>query len=539
MVLPCAFLVFCYYGCMQNMKRLSGILLQPTSLPGPYGVGELSKEAYRWVDFLADSGQGLWQILPLGPTGYGDSPYASFSTFAGNPLWISLDQLAKEGWLTKEDLADKPDFPTERVDYGWVQSWKFPKLNLASERFLHNWQDSTKPTHRSFRKFLREESFWLDDFALWMAVKDHFQKKAEQEGLMGKRWNNFWDRDIALKEPKAVEAWSKKLEKEILVKKVIQFWFYHQWLKLKQYANKKGIQIIGDIPIYVAEDSSDVWANRHLFHLDANGVPTVVAGVPPDYFSETGQLWGNPLYNWDAMKQEGFKWWLMRIKAMLRLTDILRIDHFRGFEAYWEVPNGSSNAINGRWVKAPGEELFQTVKKNLGNIPIIAEDLGVITPEVEALRDGFELPGMKILQFAFDSNEAGSSGENQFLPHNYPKNCIVYTGTHDNETTRGWLNNAKPADKALAMRYCGVSREKDAVWGMIRAAWASVARMAVVPVQDILDLGNEARMNTPSLLSNTNWSWRLTFVPKKFSKKLRELTMLYGRLNKGLSLESQ
>ncbi len=522
---------------MHKYKRLSGLLLQPTSLPGPYGVGELSREAYRWVDFLAQSGQSLWQILPLGPTGYGDSPYASFSTFAGNPLWISLDTLVKDGWLTGKDLADKPDFPAEKVDYGWVQHWKFPKLNLAAERFLDNWQESNKPAHRSFRKFIREEGYWLNDFALWMAVKDHFQKKADQEGVMGKRWNNYWDRDIALKEPRAVEAWTKKLEKQILVKKVIQFWFYQQWLKLKQYANKKGIRIIGDIPIYVAEDSSDVWANRRLFHLDDNGVPRVVAGVPPDYFSATGQLWGNPLYDWAAMQQEGFHWWIQRIKGMLRLTDILRIDHFRGFEAYWEVPYGSPNAINGRWVKAPGQELFTAVKKALGNIPIIAEDLGVITPEVEALRDGFELPGMKILQFAFDSSEAGAAGENLFLPHNYTPNSIVYTGTHDNETTRGWFDNAKPADKALAMKYCQVKREKDAVWGMIRAAWASVSRMAVVPVQDILDLGNEARMNTPSLLSDKNWSWRLTAIPKKMAKKLLELSRLFGRLNKGIPLD--
>jgi len=304
-------------------------------------------------------------------------------------------------------------------------------------------------------------------------------------------------------------------------------------LKLKTYANKKGIRIVGDIPIYVAEDSVDVWANKNLFHLDGNGVPTLVAGVPPDYFSATGQLWGNPLYNWDAMKEEGFLWWIRRIKGMLRLTDILRIDHFRGFEAYWEVPYGAANAINGRWVKAPGMALFQAIKAKLGKPPIIAEDLGVITPEVEELRDTFELPGMKILQFSFDSGESGASGDNPFLPHNYHPNTVVYTGTHDNDTAKGWFSTANTADQTFAKVYCGARTDKDVVWSMVKTCWSSVSRMAVVPIQDLMDLGSEARMNTPSTLSEKNWSWRFTSLPKKILRKLQALTKLYGRLNKG------
>jgi 4-alpha-glucanotransferase len=512
-----------------HFTRSSGILMHPTSLPGKYGVGEIGPEAYRFVDFLEKSGQSLWQILPIGPTGYGDSPYASFSTFAGNPLFISLDILIEEGVLNASDLADVPDFPRDKVDFGWVQYWKFPKLNFAAENFLAH---ATKEQNAAFQTFLKEEKAWLEDYALFMAVKGHFQKIADEKELFGKMWSNFWDKDIALKEPEAVKKWSKKLAKDIKIHKVLQFFFYSQWSALKTYANDKGIKLIGDIPIFVAGDSVDVWANKELFFLDQDGQQTVQAGVPPDYFSATGQLWGNPLYNWEAMEAHGFKWWLTRIKGMLKMVDILRIDHFRGFEGYWEIKASEKTAINGQWVKAPGMALFKKIKKSLGKLPIIAEDLGVITPEVEELRDAFEFPGMKILQFAFDASEAGASGDNGFLPHNYTPNSVVYTGTHDNDTSRGWYDAATEGEKAYVKKYLKTD-DGSAVWDFIRAAIASVSDMAVVPMQDLLNIGSEGRMNIPSTLGG-NWEWR--FFQKDLSddlaNSLKDLTKMYGRLPK-------
>lgn len=508
---------------MSFSQRLNGVLLHPTSLPGNHGVGELGAEAYGFIDFLEKSGQKLWQVLPLGPTGYGDSPYASFSTFAGNPLLISLDQLKNEGVLSPADLADVPAFDPGRVDYGWVQYWKVPLLEKAARHFLQAGGSA------DFAAFCRAE-VWLDDFALFMAVKEDYQKKADAQGLMGKMWSNFWDRDIRLKEPQAVAAWKEKLGTQVEIKKVLQFWFFRQWQALKAYANSKGVQIIGDIPIFVAGDSVDVWANRRFFLLDGEGAPTHVAGVPPDYFSATGQLWGNPLYNWEELRKDGFSWWIARIQAMLRMVDIIRIDHFRGFEAYWEIKAGSPTAEHGRWVKAPGSELFQTVLKTLGTLPILAEDLGLITPEVEALRDEFQFPGMKILQFAFDSNEAGATGDNPFLPHNYIKNCVVYTGSHDNDTIRGWFESASDKDKALCSNYVH-HKDGEIAWSFIRAAVASTARYCVLPAQDLLNLPAAARMNIPSTLGNHNWSWRLRKdeLNPAVAERLRALTKLYGR----------
>jgi 4-alpha-glucanotransferase len=512
---------------METKRRSAGVLLHPTSLPGPHGVGELGPEAFRFVDFLVAAGQSLWQVLPLGPTGYGDSPYASFSTFAGNPLLVSLDALVDAGHLTPVDLATVPAFPADSVDYGWVQYWKFPLLEKAARHFL-----TTAPAVQKadYAAFCRAEVAWLDDYALFMAVKDEYQKQADADGLLGKMWSNFWDLDIRLKQPAAVATWTKKLGDKVDVKKVLQYWFFQQWTALKAYANQRGVKIIGDIPIFVASDSVDVWANRQFFRLDDQGQPLVVAGVPPDYFSATGQLWGNPLYDWAALKNDGFRWWLNRIKATLRLVDFIRVDHFRGFEAFWEIPFGAPNAIGGRWVKAPGLELFATVKKELGNLPILAEDLGVITPEVEHLRDSFGFPGMKILQFAFDSGEGtGSQANNPFLTHNYHTNCVVYTGSHDNDTMRGWYEAAKPADQAYALAYVGGDGH-DVAWSFIRAALSSVADLAVVPVQDLLNLPSSARMNTPSTLGG-NWAWRLTpgQLDAAVASRLGTMTKMYGR----------
>ena len=512
---------------MKAKQRFSGVLLHPTSLPGTHGIGDLGPEAYRFVDFLEAGGQSLWQVLPLGPTGYGDSPYASFSTFAGNPLLISLDTLVKEGDLSISDLTSVPAFDPGVVDYGWVQYWKMPLLEKAARNFLSR---ATGAHRADFEAFQKAEASWLDDFALFMAVKEEFQKKADAAKLDGKMWSNYWDLDIRLKKPEAVATWKAKLADPIAIKKVYQFWFFRQWTALKAYANTKGVRIVGDIPIFVAADSVDVWANRRFFQLDDQGQPKVVAGVPPDYFSATGQLWGNPLYDWDALKADGFRWWLSRIQATLKLVDIIRVDHFRGFEAYWEIPFGAPNAIGGQWKKAPGMELFETIRRELGTLPILAEDLGLITPEVEQLRDAFGFPGMKILQFAFDSGEGtGANSDNAFLPHNYHRNCVVYTGSHDNDTMRGWFEAASEKDQNYSLSYVDGHLE-DVAWGFLRAAIASVADYAVLPAQDLLDLPKTARMNTPSTLGG-NWAWRAKTgqFNQALANRLAAMTKLYGR----------
>jgi 4-alpha-glucanotransferase len=507
--------------------RASGILMHPTSFPGPYGIGDLGENAYKFIDFLVEAKQSLWQVLPLGPTGYGDSPYASFSSFAGNPMLIDLEQLVAHGDLSPVDLSSTPEFPIDSIDYGWVIYWKMPLLEKAARNFLAG---ATSNRKAQFDDFCNAQAHWLDDFALFMAVKEDFDQKAREEDVFGAMWSNFWDKEIALRKPAAVKQWQKEKGDSIAVRKVLQFYFFEQWTALKQYANDAGIKIIGDIPIFVAPDSVDVWANSELFFLDENGQPTVVAGVPPDYFSETGQLWGNPLYNWDKMQANGFKWWISRIKATLQLVDIIRIDHFRGFEAYWEVPAGEKTAINGRWVKAPGMELFKSIKKELGDLPILAEDLGVITKGVVELRDHFGFPGMKILQFAFDAKEAGGlNATNAFLPHNHTYNCVVYPGTHDNDTTLGWYNARTAEERDLIRRYLARD-DHDVVWDFIRLAMASPGRYAVVQYQDVLGLDSNARMNTPSVLGG-NWAWR--YRPEALngfvSARLAEMVELYGR----------
>lgn len=493
--------------------RSSGILLHPTSLPSKYGIGDLGAEAYSFIDFMVASCQQIWQILPLGPTGAGNSPYSAYSALAGNPLLISPEKLLQEKLLFEEDLNELPKFPVERVDYDLVIKTKMPLLAKA----YNNFKQKEQWEQKNFQEFCDTQAYWLDDYALFMAVKD---------ANSGAGWMH-WDKAIATREPEAVKEWSERLAEDIFYQKFVQFQFFRQWKELKQYANQKGISIFGDIPIYVAHDSADVWANREIFCLDEEtGEAALMAGVPPDYFSETGQLWGNPVYNWEKLEEDNFKWWVQRIKGMEEYVDIMRIDHFRGFESYWAVPQGEKTAMNGEWLKAPGEVLFKILRKELGELPIIAEDLGAITKEVEELRDKFEFPGMKILQFAFDSDAA-----NIFLPFNYTNsNCVVYTGTHDNDTTLGWFEERSFADKAKVVDYLGGICPQGINWSLIRLALGSVANMAVFPLQDILGLGGWAKMNTPSTIED-NWSWRYRpeALTPDIGEHLKHLTHLYGR----------
>lgn len=496
--------------------RSAGVLLHPTSLPGRFGIGDLGDAAYDFVDFLTESEQTLWQTLPLGPTGYGDSPYQSFSAFAGNPLLISPDHLVRDGYLPSSAIAQNavPNFPQTKVDYGWAIHYKSQLLQTAHNHFQANGRAEQKA---AFSEFCANRSWWLDDYSLFMALKAHF---VEHEGGV---WNT-WPDPIRKREADAIKSWSTKLAKQIQYQKFIQFLFFDQWLKLKNHANSKGIKIIGDMPIFVAFDSADVWSNPELFYLDDTGAATVIAGVPPDYFSETGQRWGNPLYRWDKMAENDYDWWAARLTSAFEICDITRIDHFRGFDAYWEIPAEEETAIVGRWVKGPGLPFFERLEEKLGKLPIIAEDLGVITPEVEALRDGSGFPGMKILQFAF-----GGDQNSAFLPHNYTTNCVVYTGSHDNETTLGWYQAAGAAERDHARRY--LARDgHDIVWDMVRAAHSSVAVMSVIPMQDLMSLANEARMNFPGRTGGY-WAWRYTphMLTDMIIDRLRELTKLYDR----------
>ncbi len=518
-------------------QRKSGVLLHITSLPGTPGIGTLGKKAYQFADWLKSAGQKLWQVLPLGPTGYGDSPYASFSTFAGNPLLIDLEDLADRGWASREEIVP-PDYIKSDgyVDFGSVVWWKMPLLYKCASYFLKHCSQVDRVKYEAFKN---DNSVWLNNYADFTSIKKFYDAKAVSEGISGVKsmWNQFWPRELAGHDPSAVSAWDGSHTQDIEEIKVVQFFFYTQWAALKNYVNSLGIQIIGDIPIFVAGDSADVWANQKLFQMDKNTLlQTSCAGVPPDYFSETGQLWGNPLYDWDAMKADNYSWWVDRIKNMLKLVDVVRIDHFRGFEAYWQIPYGSPNAINGKWVKGPDKALFQEIKKRLGVLPIIAEDLGVITPEVEKLRDTCGFPGMKILQFAFNAEEwSEESTANKDLPSNYTTpNIIVYTGTHDNDTTTGFF---KSADKSLiknVCRYFKVSEDLTPVEltdVLIGAAFESTANTCIVPLQDLFGLGSEARMNTPSTLGGTNWAWRMTedMFNEGVAERLKELSLHSAR----------
>ena len=490
-------------------SRSSGVLLHPTSLPGPYGIGELGPAAYRWIDWLAATGSTLWQILPLGPTGYGDSPYQCFSAFAGNPFLISVERLLNDGLLTHDDLSDMPKPNPGMVDFGAIYNWKLPLLDQAFHRYQVG-----RTFDEQIAQFKQDHAHWLDDFALFMALK---------EAHGGAAWNE-WPAKLRQRDEftlaKARKAHAPAIEKQIFR----QFLFFQQWGEVRSYANEKNIQIIGDVPIFVAYDSADVWANPELFYLDKNGNPTVVAGVPPDYFSATGQLWGNPLYRWDYHAETGYTWWMSRLRALLGMVDIVRLDHFRGFYDYWEVSAGEETAINGHWVDGPRGHFFDAVQKELGELPILAEDLGDLNPGVMELRDAYNLPGMKIMVFAFYDDP-----DNEFLPHHHPENCVVYTGTHDNDTTVGWYTRVAQEERDFARRY--LARDgNDIAWDLIRAAWGSPAVFALTTMQDILGLGNEARMNYPGRASG-NWAWRMraSDLIEGLQARLAESNFLYAR----------
>ncbi len=491
--------------------RAAGVLLHPTSLPGPHGIGDLGAAAYGWIDALARAGQKWWQILPLGPTGYADSPYQCFSALAGNPYLISPEALVKDGLLKPADL-NPPLFLRDHVDYGPVITYKIKLL----QRAWKNFQAGAAPKLRAeFETFRAEKASWLDDFGLFMALKD---------ARGGESWLT-WERALIVREPTALTTARETMRLAAEEHRFRQFLFFRQWQALRAYAQTKKIKLIGDVPIFVSSDSSDVWAHPEHFLLDAQRQPLAVAGVPPDYFSKTGQLWGNPLYDWPELKRTGYAWWIERMRAALGQVDLIRLDHFRGFEAYWEVPAGNPTAEEGQWVKGPGADFLQTLRAGLGDLPLIAEDLGVITPEVEALRDDFNFPGMRILQFAF-----GGATEDRFLPHNYDThNTVVYTGTHDNDTTRGWYLSISEVERDFVRRYLGRDGH-DISWDMIRLAFSSVADLAVIPLQDILSLGGEARMNLPGTTGG-NWQWRLQEgqLTEPILDRLGDLTNLYGR----------
>ncbi len=493
--------------------RSSGILLHPTSFPSRFGIGDLGMEAYRFIDFLVESDQLYWQILPLGPTGYGNSPYSCYSAMAGNPLLINPELLRNDQLLADEDFANLPEFPLDYVDFEPAIALKVSLLKKACENFKAK---ASPVQQRAFSDFCESKESWLEDYAFFMALKDNFG---------GVSWNN-WEPEIARREPESLEKWRQQLNAEIYYYKYVQFEFFRQWTELKRYANERKIQIIGDIPIYVAHDSADVWSHREIFCLDeASGEPALMAGVPPDYFSATGQLWGNPVYNWEKLQANNFEWWVQRFEAIFSYVDVTRIDHFRGFDAYWAVKRGQETAIEGEWIKAPGTALLDLINEKFGNLPIIAEDLGVITPEVEALRDRYEFPGMKILQFAF-----GAGPGDPFLPFNYDRNSVVYTGTHDNDTTVGWFNQLQNYERDEVLRYLGCIEPQGIHWSLIRMGWISVANMAIVPFQDLLGLGTDARMNFPGKPEG-NWGWRYRpeAVNWEVRDRLKTMTYISGR----------
>ncbi len=481
-----------------------------SSLPSPYGIGTLGKAAYDFVDFLVEAGQSWWQMLPVGHTSYGDSPYQCFSAYAGNPYFVDLEQLCEDGLLTQREIqAENWGADSEKVDYEKVYQARFRVLALAARR---GWE---RDAHK-VDAFVKENANWLPDYALFMAVKKHFGMKA---------WNEWTDEDIRLRRPEALESYRRQLGEDVRLYTYIQYLFFRQWERLRAYAHEKGIGIIGDLPIYVAMDSADVWSDPESFQLDSRNVPVEVSGVPPDSFSADGQLWGNPLYNWDAMKADGFGWWIRRIEGASHLYDVLRIDHFRGLESYWAVPYGETTAANGRWVKGPGMDLVGVLTSWFPHIQFIAEDLGYLTPEVKQLLADSGLPGMKVLEFAFDSREPSN-----YLPHTYTRNCVCYPGTHDNATLMGWKEEADPEDILMARKYLGLNDEEGFHWGIIRGGMSSVADLFVAQMQDYLALDKEARMNTPGILGG-NWQWRLKDgqITKELTKQIADYTALYGR----------
>ena len=491
--------------------RESGILMHITSLPGPYGIGTMGKSAYRFVDFLEAAGQSYWQILPLTPTGYGDSPYQSFSACAGNHYLIDLDTLVEEGLLKREEIeavtwGKQPD----RVDYGTMYDQRSKVLQLACSRFVPD---------AAYDTFLEENRDWLEDYAIFMALK---------ESMGGKVWLD-WPEDLKCHDETALAQKRAELHSAVQLQYFLQYQFDRQWKALRAYAGSKGIRIIGDVPIYVPLDSADVWAVPELFQLDANRRPEVVAGCPPDAFTEDGQLWGNPIYDWDKMEATGYSWWVKRLSAAAKMYDVVRFDHFRGFESYWAVPAGDKTARNGRWVKGPGLNFIRAIQKALPDLDFIAEDLGYMTPEVRQLQLDSGYPGMKVLEFAFDSRE-----DSDYLPHLYPEDSVCYTGTHDNVTLKQWFDEATAEDVAYAKAYLGLHEEEGYIWGMIRGAMGSVSRICIVQMQDYLELGKSARMNFPGTLSMDNWTWRALpgFDSEALARKILKLTKLYGRIAK-------
>jgi 4-alpha-glucanotransferase len=507
-----------------KFPRCSGILLHVTSLPGRFGIGDFGPSAYEFADFLFAAGQKLWQVLPLNPTGYGDSPYQCFSAFAGNPMLISLERLRDQGLLTASDLAHAPQFPEAVVDFGPVIEFRMATLRRAAQVFF---ADATRADRAAFDRFCESASAWLDDYALFMACKDAHH---------GTMWTE-WDAQIRKRDPQALSDWSRKLTPEVEAFKYWQFEFFRQWEQLRTYCQQRGIRLMGDLPIYVAHDSADVWAHPELFYLDDQGRPTVVSGVPPDYFSATGQLWGNPIYRWSLFADTGYQWWIERFRGSLALFDLVRLDHFRGFESFWEVPASETTATNGRWVKGPGESLLSSLQNAFGELPIVAENLGVITPPVEKLRQQFGLPGMSLLQFAFGNDPQGPS----FRPHNYTRDLAAYTGGHDNDTTVGWWSSQGGGDSTrtaddvrkehdFARLYLNFHDDSAINWVLIHAVLASVADLAIVPLQDVLGLGSDARMNLPGKVSG-NWRWRYRpgALTDDLSARLRSLVTLYDR----------
>jgi len=491
------------------MERNSGILMHISSLPGKYGIGDFGIEAYNFIDFLFNSNQKNWQILPLGITGYGDSPYQSFSSFAGNPYFIDIEEFIKSNFITKAEIKlYNLDSNNKTIDYHKLDENKYKILKMVYQR-------SFSEIENELKTFYKNEKEWLRPFAIFMSLKESYN---------GKSWLR-WEEKYRKFNSIEVKEFEKKNQKELFFWIFTQFYFYKQWTKIKKYANNKGIKIIGDLPIYVAEDSADIWSNSEIFKLDEKLIPKKISGVPPDLFSQTGQLWGNPIYDWNKMKENNFSWWIKRIKHNFKLYDRLRIDHFRGFQAYWEVDYGSEDAVDGKWVKGPGIDFFKKVKEQLGELDIIAEDLGYLTEEVHNLIKETGYPGMKILQFAFDG-----SPDNNYLPHNYIKNSVVYTGTHDNNTTKSWFEKKNDDNKKYILDYIKSEREKEISWEMIITAWSSTADLAVAPIQDFLALGSETRMNTPSTLGD-NWKWRIDEkkLNKKLSQKIAYITQLYGR----------
>ncbi len=505
-----------------HMGRLSGILLHPTSLPGPFGIGDLGPAAYRFVDFLVESGQRLWQVLPLGPTGWGNSPYMSFSSIAGNPLLLSPELLVEAGWLEPNSQQEMPQWPAiqtgfvGRVDYETVIPFKLGLLHRAWGTFK---EKASSSDWEAFQTFCAAEADWLPDYALFMALKDVYE---------GQEWTQ-WDPALVQRDPLALQDARDRYADAITEQMFWQHLFAQQWGALKNYAHQHQVQLMGDLPIYVAPNSADVWANRELFHLDEQGQPLLVAGVPPDYFSATGQRWGNPLYNWEALKAQGYDWWIKRMRAILNQVDYVRIDHFRGFESYWAIPGDAETAVEGEWQKGPGADFFRVLADKLGEIPVIAEDLGEITPEVLELRDQFGLPGMKILLFAF-----GSGPDNPYLPHGYERNFVVYTGTHDNNTAVGWFYDPERSDweKQNLLRYLGCQGSDGIHWDLIRLALSSVADLAIIPLQDVLGLGADSRMNFPGTTEN-NWAWRYSeeMLQEDLVHRLAEMSVTYGRIS--------